>query len=471
MAHAAPWSLSAIDLAAAYRAGRLSPVEATESILDRIDRLNDQLGAFCTPTPDLARQQARDAAERLRRGRPLGPLDGVPISIKDLTWTRGIRTTRGSRLYADFTPDEDPPVVERLRAAGAVILGKTNTPEFGWKGATENLLFPPTRNPWNLERTAGGSSGGAGAAVAAGLGPLALGTDGAGSIRIPASFCGVVGLKPCFGRVPAYPAPNDLAVTGPLARTVRDAALLLDLIAGYDPRDRHALPNPDASLLAACEGGVAGLRIAWSHDLGYAPVDPEVRTLAEAAARRFAELGAQVEAADPGFDDPRETINALFYAQIGAQVAGLPPERRALLDPGLAAVLDEYRALTATDYLQHVARRHALYDQARRFFARYDLLLTPTIATSPFSLGIAGPDAVAGQPVGRLGWTPFTFPWNLTDQPAISVPCGATRDGLPVGLQIVGRRLAESAVLRAAAAFEDLAPWTHHWPPVARDDA
>ena len=463
------WSMPATELAAAIRARRLSPVEVAEAILARMERLNPQLGAYCTPTPELARELARAAEERVMRGEPLGLLHGVPVSIKDMTWTRGIRTTRGSRLWADFVPDEDAPVAERLRAAGAIILGKTNTPEFGWKGATENLLFPPTRNPWHLERTAGGSSGGAGTAVAAGLGPLALGTDGAGSIRIPAAFCGIVGLKPSFGRVPVYPAPIDLAVTGPMTRTVRDAALLMNVLAGPDERDRHSLPADGADYLAACDGGIAGWRVAWSADLGYAPIEPEVRGLVETAARRFADLGAHVEDADPGFADPLPLINAIFYAQVGAQVAGLPPERRALLDPGLAAVIDQYRDLSAYDYLQHAAAgRNALYDAARRFFARYDLLLTPAIAVPPFALGSEGPTEVAGRPVGRLGWTPFTFPWNLTGQPAITVPCAATRDGLPVGLQIVGRRHADAAVLRAAAAFEELAPWAHHWPPIAR---
>jgi Asp-tRNA(Asn)/Glu-tRNA(Gln) amidotransferase A subunit family amidase len=466
MADTALWALPATELAARIRRREASPVEVTEAVLARMERLDGRLGAFCTPTPELARAMARAAEAAVMRGEPLGPLHGVPVSIKDMTWTKGIRTTRGSRLFADFVPEEDPPVVERLRAAGAVILGKTNTPEFGWKGATENLLFPPTRNPWRLERTAGGSSGGAAAAVAAGLGPLATGTDGAGSIRIPAAFCGIVGHKPSFGRVPVYPAPLDVAVTGPMARTVRDAALLLDVLAGPDERDRFSLPDDGIDYLAACAGGVAGWRVAWSPDLGYAPVEPEVRALAETAARRFADLGAVVEEAHPGFTDPREIIELLFYGQVGAQIADLPPERRALLDPALLAVVDGLRDRSAFDYARMAMRRNELWQVARRFFERYDLLLTPAVATTAFPLGLEGPAEVAGQPVKRLGWTPFTFPFNLTGQPACTVPCGRTAAGLPVGLQIVGRRNDDTAVLRAAAAYEAAAPWAHDWPPL-----
>ena len=326
------------------------------------------------------------------------------------------------------------------------------------------MLFPPSRNPWDLTRTPGGSSGGAGAAVAAGLGPLATGTDGAGSIRIPAAFRGIVGLKPSAGRVPVSPAPIDIAMTGPMTRTVRDAALMLDVLAGPDERDRLSLPATGEKFLAACEGGIAGWRVAWSGDLGYAPVEPEIQSIAETAARRFADLGAVVEEAHPGFDNPLDLINTLFYVQVGAQVEHLPAERQALLDPGRAAVLDTFRDLAAFDYLAIAARRHALYNQARRFFGAYDLLLTPAVAVPPFPLGGEGPTSVDGQPVGRLGWTPFTFPFNLTGQPAITVPGGGHAAGLPVGLQIVGRRNGDAAVLRAAAVYEALAPWAHHWP-------
>ncbi|MBI2878907.1 MAG: amidase, partial [Candidatus Rokubacteria bacterium] len=281
--------LPATDLAAAIRAKALSPVEVVEAFLARIERLNPLLNAYCTLTAEAAREAAREAEAAVLAGRPLGALHGVPVSIKDLIITRGVRTTWGSKIHEDHVPEEDAPAVERLRAAGAILLGKTNTPELGWRGSTDNLIFGPTRNPWDPGRTAGGSSGGAAAAVAAGLGPLAVGTDGGGSIRIPASFCGIYGLKPSFGRVPIYPASaaEALSHAGPMTRTVADAALMLEVLAGPDERDRNSLPADGARYARAIEDDLRGLRVAWSPDLGYAAVDPEVRALAEAAARRF----------------------------------------------------------------------------------------------------------------------------------------------------------------------------------------
>ena len=458
----------ATRLAALIRERALSPVEVVDAVLARIERLNPALTAYCTVTAEGAREEARRAEGAVMGGGDLGPLHGVPISIKDLTITRGVRTTRGSRLYADYVPDEDAPVVERVRAAGAIPLGKTNTPEFGWKGDSANPLFGPTFNPWDRARTAGGSSGGAGATVAAGLGPLALGTDGAGSIRIPASFCGVVGLKPQLWRVPVYPPSTveTLAHTGPMTRTVRDAALLLNVIAGPDERDRLSLPAAGVDWVAACDGGVRGLRVAWSPDLGYASVEPEVRAIAEAAARRFAgDLGCAVEEAHPGFDDPAAAINLLFYTGVAANLAGHDADQRALIDPALArALAEEAEGRAALDYVRATGVRQALWDRCRRFFDRYDLLLTPTVAVSPFAPGEEGPRDVAGRPVGRLGWTPFTYPFNLTGQPALTVPAGWTAAGLPVGLQIVGRRFDEATVLRAGAAFEEAQPWADRRP-------
>lgn len=460
----------ATELAALIRERAVSPVEVVDAILARIERVNPALTAYCTVTAESARAEARRAEAAVTGGAPLGPLHGVPVSVKDLTAVRGVRLARGSRLYADYVPDEDAPVVERLRAAGAVLLGKTNTPEFGWKGDSGNAVFGPTYNPWDTSKTAGGSSGGAGAAVAAGLGPLALGTDGAGSIRIPASFCGVVGLKQQLWRVPNYPPSTveTLAHTGPMARTVRDAALLLDVIAGPDERDRLSLPAGQADYLAACDGDVRGLRVAWSADLGYAAVDPEVRAIAEAAARRFAaDLGCRVEEAHPGFADPGDAIRLLFYAGVAANLAGQSAERRALLDPDLArALAEETEGRTAIDYVLATSTRQAVWDRCRRFFAGYDLLLTPAVAVPPFAAGEEGPREVAGRAVARLGWTPFTYPFNLTGQPALTVPAGWTAAGLPVGLQIVGRRFDEATVLRAGAAFEAAQPWAARRPPV-----
>lgn len=460
--------MSATEIVQAIRARRVSPVEVTDAILARIERLNPVLNAYCAITAEAARKAAREAEAAVMKGEPLGPLHGVPVSIKDLIITKGVRTTWGSKLYEHFIPDEDAPVVERLKAAGAIILGKTNTPEFGWKGVTDNLVFGITRNPWALDRTPGGSSGGAGAAVAAGLGPLAVGTDGGGSIRIPASFSGIFGFKPSFGLVPIYPpsAAESLSHAGPMTRTVRDAALMLNVIAGPDERDRNSLPASGVDYLAALEGGIQGLKVAWSPDLGYAKVDPQVRAITTAAIKTFTDLGCHLEQADPGFEDPEPTWATLFYAGIGARLSEHLPEQRDRIDPPLVRIIEEGQAISAFQLMQASFRRAAMWDIVRRFFERYDLLLTPTVAVPPFMVGIERPEDIAAQGISRRGWFAFTFPFNLTGQPAATVPCGWTADGLPIGLQIVGRRYDDITVLKAAAAFEAAMPWAHRRPPL-----
>ena len=330
--------MPATTLAAAIRSRKLSPVEVTRAILERIERLNPRLNAYLTVDGEGAMQAARRAEQAVVDGAELGPLHGVPVSVKDLVCTRGLRTTFGSLLHQEYVPDHDAGAVERLREAGAIILGKTNTPEFGLMGTTENRLGEPCRNPWNPERTSGGSSGGAGSAVAAGLGPLALGTDGGGSVRIPSGFCGVFGLKPTFGRVPHHSdfgGWGTLSVTGPIARTVADAALMLDVMVGPHPEDPYAVPAPRRPFRQAMKGDLHGLRAAWSGDLGYGAVDPEVRRTAEAAARRFADFGCIVEEDHPGIEDPLTTgvfinLAATYYrrrarGRVGG--AGDPPHR------------------------------------------------------------------------------------------------------------------------------------------------
>src|SRR5262245_30614365 len=302
--------MPALELGVAIRSKKVSPVEVVEAVLARIERLNPQLNAYCTITAAAARAAAKEAEAAVMRGDALGMFHGIPVSIKDLVATKGVRTTHGSKLYEQFIPDDDAPVVERLKRAGAIILGKTNTPEFGHKAITDNLVFGLSRNPWSLEHTPGGSSGGAAAAVAAGLGPLAVGTDAGGSIRIPASCCGIFGLKPTLGLVaaaPTYGGLETLSHTGPMTRTVRDAALMLSSIVGADPRDLSSLPAAGTDYLSALDQGIQGLRVAWSPDWGFAPVDLQVRQLAAAAATRFTELGCQVEEAHPGLTDPAET--------------------------------------------------------------------------------------------------------------------------------------------------------------------
>ena len=459
--------LPATELARDIAERRLSPVEVVETFLGRIERLNPVVNAYCTLTADQARAAAREAEAAVQRGDPLGPLHGVPVSIKDVVVTRGIRTTRGSRLYEDFVPDEDSPIAGRLRAAGAILLGKTNTPEFGWKGVTDNQVFGPTRNPWDLERTPGGSSGGASAQVAAGLGPLAIGTDGAGSIRIPSSFGGCFGLKPSFGRVSIYPpsALEPISHAGPMTWHVRDAALMMNVIAGPDERDRNSLPADGVDYLAACapaaEPGrsLEGWRVAWSPDLGYAPVEPEVRRVAEAAARRFAELGCEVEEVRLDWPCPEETEHMFFYGRLAGQLGPRLEEIGHLLDPGMAKLIEEWRGRSMIETVQAEFDRVAFWNAVRPTFERYDLLLTPTMALTAFEVGKDAPEQVCGRPDYGLGWCYFTYPFNLTGQPAASLPCGFTSAGLPVGLQIVGRRYADAAVLGAAAAFEAIAPW------------
>jgi aspartyl-tRNA(Asn)/glutamyl-tRNA(Gln) amidotransferase subunit A len=398
------------------------------------------------------------------RGEPLGPLHGVPFSVKDLVITRGIRTAFGSHIYANNVPDEDAPAVERLLRAGGIMVGKTTTPEFGWKGATDSPCFGISRNPWDLSKTPGGSSGGAAAAVAAGLAPLAIGTDGGGSIRIPGSFCGVFGLKPTCGLVPVYPVPNTgtLSHVGPLSWTVRDAALMLQVMAGPDDRDPLSFPLPPTDFAGQLDRGIRDLRVAWSATLGYARVDPEVLAVTEAAAQRFAELGCAVERVERVFDDPDPIWATLFYGGVAGRLLDLLPAWRDRIDPGLVEAVELGGRISAAEYVKATLARGAFTQEVRNFLQRYDLLLTPTLAHPPFAAGTERP--VNPPPGSRLAWVGFTYPFNLTGQPAATVPCGFTRAGLPVGLQIVGRRLADATVLKAAAAYEALAPWAARRP-------
>jgi Asp-tRNA(Asn)/Glu-tRNA(Gln) amidotransferase A subunit family amidase len=462
--------MSAVDLAGAIRARRLSPVEVTRAVLARIEATNPRLNAFCTVAAERALADARAAEAAVLRGEAPGVLHGLPISFKDLTATAGIRTTMGSRIFEHWVPDEDAIVVERARRAGAVVLGKTNTPEFGCKGVTDNLVFGHTRNPWNLDRIAGGSSGGAAAAVAAGLGPLAEGSDLAGSIRIPAAVCGVVGFKASLGRVPLWPALNgwtSFSHTGPITRTVADAALLLSAWAGPDDRDPRSLPATGEDFARAVDGGARGLRVAWSPDLGGAPVDPEVRRITEAAAKAFVDLGCRVEEAHPPLDDAMALFMDLTAPVRAAGMAAHLPRWRDQLDPMLLLRLERAEGMSAIDGERATQRRTTLWHGVRRFFERHDVLVTPTTSAAAFPIGQTFPAEIDGRRLtNQLEWFPFTYPFAITGQPAISVPAGFTADGLPVGLQIVGRRFADATVLRVAAAFEAARPWAGRRPPL-----
>ncbi len=458
--------LSALELRTLYQKREVSPVEVTEAVLSRIDRLNPSINAFITVTRELALKQAR-AAEGAYAKKECPPLlAGIPASLKDLTPTKGIRTTRGSLVYKDWVPDFDAPIVERLYAAGGVMLGKTNTPEMGWKGDSGNRIAGPTHNPWKLGRTAGGSSGGAAAAVASGLGPLAQGTDGAGSIRIPASFCGLYGLKPSWGLIPQYPASvvELLSHIGPITRTVRDAALMLTAMAGADPRDRLSLPV-QTDFLSAMEGSIAGLRVAWSPDLGYAAIDSEVREIAAAAAQRFGELGCHVEEAHPEVQDPWDFVNLIWASAFAGIYLHNLNEVRDLIDPGLLAVMEQGQRFSAAELASAYTQRNDYYHNWRVFMQSYDLMLTPTLPVTAFTAGDDHPAQIDGRPTTYLGWTAFTYPFDITGQPAATLPCGFASNRLPVGLHIVGRWRDDITVLRASAAFEALAPWADVRPP------
>ena len=458
---------SALELRRLYRRRELSPVEVTEAALRRIEAVDAGLNAFVTVTPERAMAEARAAeAAYAGGGDQIPPLAGIPGSLKDLTATRGIRTTRGSLLTADWVPDFDAPLTERLRDAGMVLLGKTNTPELGWKGDSGNRVCGPTHNPWRHGRTPGGSSGGAAAAVAAGLGALAQGTDGAGSIRIPAAFCGAFGFKPSWGRVPQHPASvvETLSHAGPITRTVGDAVLMLRTMAGPDARDRTSLPAEPVAL-DQIEGGVDGLRAAWSSDLGYAAVDPRVVETARAAALRFQDLGCTLEEAHPETGDPWRLLHTLWSTAFAATFRDDFDNIADRLDPGLRAVIEEGFRFRGTDVAAAYLERNPYYHLWREFFGSRDLLLTPTLPVTAFAAGDDHPGSIAGRETTYLSWTAFTYPVNLTGLPAATVPCGFV-DGLPVGLQIIGGWRQDLTVLRAARAFEQLAPWSQERPPL-----
>ena len=459
--------LSATELRALYLSGEASPVEVTRAVLDHIEQHNPAINAYVTVTDELALQQAAEA-EKVMAGSGDGspPLTGIPYSLKDLTATKGVRTTRGSLLYEDWVPDFDGPMVGSMRQAGAVLLGKTNSPEFGWKGDSGNRVVGPTHNPWKIGRTAGGSSGGAAAAVAAGMGPMAQGTDGAGSIRIPACFCGVYGLKSSFGRVPQYPASpvEMLSHAGPVTRTVRDAALMLDAVAGPDVVDKLSLPTEE-EYAAVVDGGISGLRVAWTPDLGYAPVDPAVADVVAKAVEVFAQSGCEIEEANPGLADPWDFVDPTWACAFAAIFADNWEEVKDQLDPGLQQVIQHGHEFSGADLAAANIRRNEYYHSWRQFMQRYDLVLMPTLPVTAFPAGDDQPGQVNGVETTYLGWTAFTYPFNVTGQPVATLPCGFV-DGLPVGLQVVGKWRQDGTVLRASAAFEELQPWREAEPPL-----
>ena len=461
---------TATSLVEALRARSLSPVELLEHVLARAERLQATLNAFVTLDVEGARAAARTAEQALMRGDSVGPLHGLPVSVKDLEPTKGVRSTSGSKFFENWVPDFDGAVAGRLRSAGAILFGKTNTPHFGHKDSCDNLLGPPTRNPWKTDRTPGGSSGGAACAVAAGVGPIAHGSDGAGSIRIPAALCGVFGFKGSFGLVPYWPNPDFWAArshNGPIARTLRDAALMLNTLAGPDPRDPVSLDMPARDWLKVCEApDIRGLRVAWSPDFGYAAVDPEVRRATAAAAAAFSDLGCNVEEVTPGWDNPGWWAELLWDFQTAARNYERAQQHPEWIEPSLREQIDHGAGATSLEVGQAHLARGAFYEKARAFMQNYDLLLSPQMPCAAWPVD-QPPTEIDGRPTPRMfDHLPFTYPFNLTGWPAASLPCGFNHDGLPIALQVVGGWHQDALVLRAAAAFEQARPWAAQRPPV-----
>ena len=461
-------------MAAKIAARELSPVEATASLIERIEAVDPTINSYVTVVAEQALAKAREAEDAVMRGEALGPLHGVPMAIKDTNYTMGVRTTMGSKLMEDFVPNEDSINVARLKKAGIVILGKTSTTEFAGKGVTENLVSGITRNPWDMRKTVGGSSGGSCAAVAAGMAPIATASDAGGSIRIPASCCGVFGIKPQFGRVPNYPVFHlweYLLHEGAVSRTVEDAALMMDVIAGQHWGDRYSIPAQPDSFRKALHRDVRGLKIAWSPDLGFGTVSREVREICEAAAKMFFDMGAEVEEVDVEFfKGLADDFSTCFSVELAAMLSLFGPMEDIgdKLHPIIRERADRVQDMKAIDYLRATFARRDLAANVSRFLLDYDFLVTPTIGIPAWPIGLPKVyvEEVDGKPVGGADWI-FTFPFNMTGHPAANVPVGWTRDGLPVGLQIVGRSADEAMVFRASAALERANPWIGRRPALA----
>jgi len=452
--------LTSAELLRHFERRTLSPVEVVQDIFDRIAQA-DRFNAFVLLDRDNALAAARESEKRWRRGAPIGRADGVPVTIKDNIWVKDLPALKGSKTVPSTPMPEDAPAVARLREEGAIIVGKTTMPEYGWIGACHSPLTGITRNPWQPDRTTGGSTGGGAVAALLNLGTVHLGTDGAGSLRIPAAFTGVFGMKPTFGQVPAYPASpfNVLAHQGPITRTVGDAALTLSIISAPDLRDMTAWNCPAVDFCAELHKGVAGLRIAWSPRLGHVDaLDPEVEAAAHKAVSLLAEQGAIVEEAEPDLARSTDIIRTLWFAGAKSIVDAVPEAQRADMDPGFLQCAEWGRGISATEYLAAYSGRADLYRTMLEFHARYDLLLTPQMPITAFEVGLVAPPR---DPYGKdwLDWSPYTYPFNLTQQPAASVPCGLSSDGLPIGLQIVGARGDDALVLQAARALERAQPF------------
>ena len=456
--------MPAWQMAEKIKSQEFSSIEITEVFIERIKKINPIINAYCTTTFDLARIMAKKADLAVKKGEKLGILNGIPTSIKDTFSTKGIRTTFGSKLFENYIPKEDSVCVSRLKDAGIVMLGKTNTPEFGFKGVTDNFIFGATKNPWDLNRTPGGSSGGAAAGQASGLSFLALGSDGGGSIRVPCSFCGLYGLKPSFGRIADYPSNRMMGTTlrhlGPIVRNVKDAALMLDAMKGPYEGDRYSLPKEDFNYIDVVEERPKKLKIGYSLNLGILPeIDPEVENAVLSSIDRFQEFDWSVEEAKV----KRKNIELAFITFWDSFASHFLKPKLAKwgdkLDPALVETVEAGLDLSAYDFIRAMNIRKRFYEVIHQLFKKYDILITPTSICPAFELNKSFPDKIGNWVVPITKWCTLTYAFNLTGNPAASIPCGWSNDGLPIGMQIVGPRFDEKTVIQVSKAFEDIAPW------------
>lgn len=455
--------MPAYEMEEKIKSQEMSSLEITETIIERIEKINPIINAYCTPTFDLAREMAEAADNKVKKGEKLGLLNGIPTSIKDLNETGGIRTTFGSIIFENNVPDKDELIVKKLKEAGIVLLGKTNTPEFGHKGVTHNMIFGETKNPWNQERTPGGSSGGAAAAIASGMGPLAQGSDGGGSIRIPSSLCGVYGLKPNYGRVPRLwdkISFYKLSTNGPIVRYVKDAALMLDVMAGLNDVDKYSLSDPKIPFMEALKEIPKNLKIGYSLDLGFVKaIDPEVSKCIIDSVYKFEKLNWVVEEVKIKLKHAYKTFVTIITTGLAYDYRNYLKDWEEKITPTFIKLIKVGINITALDLMQAELQSLKFYNYFTEYFKNFDILITPTTAVTAFELGKMYPDKIAGKTVSPAGWLPFTYPFNLTGHPAASIPCGWSSEGLPIGMQIIGPRANEKLVLQVSKAFEEIAPW------------
>ena len=470
--------MSACEMVDKIKTQELTSQEITEIIIERIEKINPIINAYCTPTFELAREMAEKADIAVKKGEKLGLLHGIPTSIKDNVDVKGIRTTCGCKAFENYIALDDDIAVKRLKEAGVVILGKTNMPAFGYKGVTDNLIFGATKNPWHLERTAGGSTGGGAAATASGLSPLTQGSDGGGSIRIPSSFCGLFGIKPTFGRIPQTSMRMEgnmgtYVQKGPLVRYVKDAALMLDALVGADDIDRYSLPKPTYSFYDALEETPKKLKIGYAIDLGNLEIiHSEVEKSVLNAVKKFEEFNWPVEKSNINLLSARKTLRGKMIVEnygltwyiiwsygIGYFIKPIVEQYGDILDQGLVQLAQDGFQLTAEDIYSAEIQRETIYDNVCNHFKEFDILITPTMACPAFELGVSSPAKIEGKEVTRGAYSPYTHPFNMSGHPAASIPCGWSSEGLPIGMQIIGKRFDEVTVLQVSKAFEEIAPW------------